>query len=177
MIKNKRKNLIGPLHNTQRKRFIDKALLNIAMFYNILHVISISDPQAVQINQNDEESIYEYDPITLNHAKIYVKGTQWLKFEGPVKNSYPHGENCKIYTEFNNIEYEGSMKNGLRHGQGTQYFFGARKILYHGNFTNNFPEGDNCTLFGQFENIIYQGGIYNGELNGYGERYYHTKNQ
>jgi len=57
------------------------------------------------------------------------------------KNNILDNEEYKIYNEYNNLVYKGSMKNGKRDGEGIEYCPTTGQILYDGNFKDGYYHG------------------------------------
>ena len=74
----------------------------------------------------------------------------------------------KIYDEEGNLQYEGEMKNGKRHGQGRFYLVDGD--IYEGEFKEGIPNGEGTYYYTNGDK--YEGQFVNGKFHGQGTYYF-----
>ena len=114
--------------------------------------------------------------------KIMGQTKKASAFEGNVSSSSNTKEETskdssskvqKIYDEDGNIKYEGEVRNGLYHGQGTLYFDG--KIVYEGQFVDGNFHGVG-TLY-QTDGTKYVGEFKDDKIHGWATGYFVNGNK
>ena len=91
------------------------------------------------------------------------KNNDLLNYEGEVKNGVKHGQGTMTYSD--GSKYEGKWKNNLQHGQGTMTYSDGSK--YEGKWKNNLQHGQGTTTYYD-GSIKYVGMFEDGEYHGQG---------
>ena len=97
--------------------------------------------------------------------KIYDEDGN-IKYEGEVRNGLYHGQGTLYLTD--GAKYEGQFADGKFHGQGTLYIDG--EIQYKGQWVNNASHGKGIEY--DLNGSYYEGEFEFGKPNGQGTRYF-----
>lgn len=77
-----------------------------------------------------------------------------------------------MYNKDGKVKYLGSMRRGLKEGQGKIFHENVTTLYYKGEFLEGKIDGEDCSLYYENGNLKYRGTIVKGIKQGYGVEYY-----
>jgi hypothetical protein len=91
-----------------------------------------------------------------------------LRYKGKFREGRYHGNECVLFKENGEKEFEGQMYEGKMQGE-CVFYWDNGQVRFRGMCKEGAPNGSECELFSETGELVYSGGFKEGLYSGKGE--------